>query len=92
MNEFWSLTIYDTNTELIANPYARYSIGSNKGVRYNKDGSLDVYVQRTPPPGHETNWLVSPSSGQFLIAMRLYGPKHSVLNGTYRYPTIQRVG
>ena len=33
---FWSLTIYDTNTELIANPFAKYSIGSNKGVKYNK--------------------------------------------------------
>jgi hypothetical protein len=89
---FWSLTIYDTNTELIANPYDHYSIGSNKGVEYNKDGSLDVYVQPTPPPGHERNWLVSPSSGQFLIAMRLYGPKQSVLDGSFRYPTIQRVG
>jgi hypothetical protein len=89
---FWSLTVYDTSTELIANPFSKYSIGSNKGVEYNRDGSLDVYVQRTPPPGPETNWLVSPSSGQFLIALRLYGPKRPVLNGSYSYPTIVRVG
>ena len=51
-----------------------------------------MYIQRTPPPGHETNWLVSPPSGQFLIALRLYGPKQPVLNGSYSYPQIVRVG
>ena len=88
---YWSLTIYNLQTELIANPYNKYSVGSNKGIKYNKDGSLDVYIQQVPAAGHEANWLPAPPNTPFLIAMRLYGPKRSVLNGTYRYPTIQRV-
>jgi hypothetical protein len=89
---FWSLTVYNIDTELIANPFDKYSIGSNRGVTYNKDGSLDVYVQPTPPTGHETNWLPSPPNTQFLLALRFYGPRRSVLDGTYKYPTIERVG
>jgi hypothetical protein len=89
---FWSLTVYNTSTELIPNAYNKYSVGSNKGIKFNQDGSLDIYVQQTPPAGHEANWLVSPSSGQFLLALRFYGPARSVLNGSYKYPTIERVG
>lgn len=89
---FWSLTVYNTSTELIPNAYDKYSVGSNKGIKLGRDGSLDIYVQQTPPAGHQANWLVSPSSGQFLLALRFYGPGHSVLNGNYKYPTIERVG
>ena len=88
---FWSMTVYNIQTWLIANNYGKYSIGSNKGVKYNKDGSLDVYVQPTPPAGHETNWLPDPPNTQFILITRMYGPKPSVVNGTYQYPSIQRV-
>jgi len=23
----------------------------------NADGSIDIYIQNTPPAGHESNWL-----------------------------------
>ena len=64
---------------------------SNKGIKYNRDGSLDLYVQPTPPAGHEANWLPDPPNTQFILILRMYGPGHSVLNGTYRYPTIERI-
>ena len=73
-------------------PYNKYSVGSNKGVTYNNDGSLDVYVQPRRRPDTRPTGSPTPPNSQFLIAMRLYGPKQSVLNGRYRYPTIQRVG
>ena len=91
VNQFWSLTVYNIQTWLIPNPYNKYSVGSNKGVKYNKDGSLDIYVQPTPPAGHESNWLPDPPNTQFILILRMYGPKRTVLNGTYHYPTIQRI-
>ena len=30
---FWSLTVYNIQTELIANQYNKYSVGSNKGIK-----------------------------------------------------------
>jgi hypothetical protein len=90
---FWSLTMYDQNFYLVPNKINRYEISNRTaGLKRNADGSLDVYVQSTPPAGHQSNWLPSPSSGPFEITMRLYGPKASALNGTYHYPPITRVG
>jgi hypothetical protein len=92
VKRFWSLTLYNIQTELIPNSYDKYSVGSNKGVKFNRDGSLDIYVQPTPPAGHDTNWLPDPPDTQFILILRMYGPSRTVLNGTYHYPTIQRLG
>jgi hypothetical protein len=90
---FWSLTMYDQNFYLVPNPINRYEISNRTaGLKRNADGSLDVYVQSTPPAGHQSNWLPSPASGQFEITMRMYGPKQSALRGTYHYPPITKVG
>jgi hypothetical protein len=53
-------------------------------------GSLDIYIQHDPPPGHESNWLPAPS-GSFSLSMRLYLPKASAIEGHYRYPTVRAV-
>jgi hypothetical protein len=90
---FWSLTMYNQDFYLVNNPIHRDEIGNlTKGVKYNANGSLTLYVQSTPPTGHKSNWLPSPSSGQFEMTLRLYGPKATALNGTYRYPPITKVG
>jgi hypothetical protein len=89
---FWSLTVYNLQTELIANHYGKYSVGSNTPLQHKKDGSVDIYVQPTPPAGHETNWLPDVPNTPMVLVLRMYGPKSNVLNGTYQYPTIERVG
>lgn len=88
---FWSLTIYDINSQLVPNPYNKYSVGSYSPLQYNKDGSLDIYVQPTPPAGRESNWLPSPANTTFVVPLRVYGPKQAVLDRTYHYPTIEHV-
>src|SRR5690606_24795830 len=45
VNAFWSLVLYDANHDFVDNPARRYSIGSKDPLRYNADGSLDIYVQ-----------------------------------------------
>jgi hypothetical protein len=61
-NAFWSLTMYDTDRYLVENPIHRYAIRDRTpGLRYNSDGSLDIYVSRTAPSGHESNWLPAPT-------------------------------
>jgi hypothetical protein len=70
----------------------RYSIGDRTpGLKYNKDGSLDIYIQHdSPRPDNESNWLPAPA-GDFSLNLRLYVPQDSVLNGEYQYPPVQRV-
>jgi hypothetical protein len=75
-NGFWSLTMYGLDFQLVDNAIDRYAIGDRTpGLEFNDDGSLDVYIQSTPPEGHESNWLPSPPEGIFRINYRIYLPQ-----------------
>jgi len=85
---FWSLTLYGADLFLFDNPAHRYAIRDlTPGLQTNPDGSLDIYIQQSPPPGHEPNWLPAPAGG-FVLEIRIYLPKPSVLDGTYRPPAV----
>jgi hypothetical protein len=90
---FWSLTVYNQQFFLVANPLNRYELASHTaGLEYNNDGSLDIYLQHARPAGHQSNWLPTPASGGFEATLRLYGPRRSALRDTYVYPPITRSG
>ncbi len=57
---FWSLTMTDVVGFMVNNPIDRYSVGSRSALVSNADGSIDIYIQRTAPAGHESNWLPAP--------------------------------
>lgn len=85
---FWSITMYSIPQRyLVSNPINRYSIGDrDKDLKYNQDGSLTLYLQASSPGADkETNWLPCPE-GKFNYIVRLYGPKASVTNGTWKQP------
>jgi hypothetical protein len=92
-NAFWSLTMYNNQDFLVANSINRYAISSHLGtLKYNPDGSLDIYIQNASPgPDNESNWLPAPSNGFHLI-LRMYWPQESALNGSWVPPAVQRVG
>src|SRR5205807_6963293 len=70
VNGFWSLTMYDDHFFLIENPLNRYSRSSKDDLQYNKDGSLDIYIQNEKPSGDKiSNWLPSPK-GHFNLMLR----------------------
>jgi hypothetical protein len=89
---FWSLTLYDDELHFAPNAIDRYAIGDRTaGLRYGKDGSLKIYVQRAAPPGAQrANWLPAPA-GKFRLYLRLYEPKPTAVNGTWTLPTVARV-
>lgn len=62
---FWSLTVYNNKSYLVDNPINRYSIRDRTpGLKYNNDGSLDLYIQNVIPKKDEvSNWLPSPPFG-----------------------------
>ena len=68
-NAFWSLTMSDAKNRFVANPINRYSVGDRSGLVSNADGSVDIYIQSSPPTGHESNWLPAPS-GNFILWQR----------------------
>jgi len=87
---FWSVTMYYSNHTFVSNSINRYEVSDHSGLVLNTNGSLDVYIQNTPPAGHESNWLPAPA-GDFLLFLRVYLPGPSVINGTYRPPPVTEV-
>jgi len=89
---FWSITMYDMDGFTVPNALNRYAIGDRDDIKYNEDGSLDIYMQHTSPGREkESNWLPTPAKGKLGITMRLYGPKESVLDGGWKPPYIEEV-
>jgi hypothetical protein len=92
VNAFWSVTMYDEAGFQVANPINRFAIGDRDDLKYNSDGSLDLYIQHDDPGGDKTsNWLPSPASGTLGLTMRLYAPKAQALDGRWNPPAIKRV-
>jgi hypothetical protein len=90
VHAFWSVTMYDAEGFQAANPLNRFAIGDRDALRYNPDGSLDLYLQHTSPgPDRDANWLPAPR-GPLGVTMRLYSPKASVLTGTWTPPAVRR--
>src|SRR6516164_3281250 len=87
---FWSLTMNDVVGYMVRNPIDRYSLGSRSDLAPNADDSIDIYIQRTAPAGHESNWLPAPS-GAFKLMLRAYLPGRAILDGEYHVPPVKRV-
>jgi hypothetical protein len=91
VNAFWSVTMYDDEGFQAANELSRFAIGDRDPLRYNADGSLDLYLQHANPgPDKVANWLPAPP-GPLGVTMRLYSPKASVLHGTWNPPAVKKV-
>jgi len=90
VDAFWSLTLYDETQFLVDNPIHRYTIGDRDELKYNPDGSLDIFIQRDRPAQRESNWLPA-GEGAFSLTMRLYMPKASFMNGQWKLPAVERI-
>ncbi|MGB0877484.1 MAG: DUF1254 domain-containing protein [Mycobacterium sp.] len=90
VDAFWSVTMYDEEGYQVANEINRFAIGDRDALRYNTDGSLDLYLQHTNPgPERESNWLPAPR-GPLGVTMRLYAPTRAVLDGAWTPPPVRR--
>lgn len=93
VNAFWSLTLYDAQRLLVANPLNRYLINSPMlaDLKRDPDGGITLYLQHQQPEDAKlANWLPAPN-GPFYVAGRLYWPKPEALDGQWQAPKVQRV-
>jgi hypothetical protein len=87
----WSISPYRDNF-YVKNALNRYGILSSMPLKFNADGSLDIYVQATSPGSdRESNWLPTPPSGQFNLTTRIYQPAAAMLDGTYKLPPVTKI-
>lgn len=92
---FWSITMYNGDYFFVDNPLNKYTVSPRNDLKYNADGSLDIYIQHeSPGKDKEANWLPAPKE-KFILMMRLYWPKElspSIIDGTWNPPAVKMVG
>jgi hypothetical protein len=89
---FWSVSVYDSDYDLVANPRSRFSLGSlDRNLRYDKDGGLTLYLQPDPPAKKAaSNWLPIPRA-PFNLFLRAYLPDLALQRQDYAPPPVTRV-
>jgi hypothetical protein len=92
VTEFWEIPIYDAQGYFVENELDRYSINSymlEEGLLHTDGNELVIYVQHEEPddPEQATNWLPAPEGGM-RFAARFYGPRWSVVDGSYDMPEV----
>jgi hypothetical protein len=65
---FWTLTLYNSAGELVANSLQRHGFTSQEIVRH-ADGNFDIVVSPRANPG---NWLPTGGIERYLLLLRLY--------------------
>lgn len=87
-SRWWSVTVYDDDGSLIANPADRFSFNSTEMTR-RPDGSFTMRISPAAQPG---NWIPISGSGSFFLLLRLYNAGPSLSNNLAgaRLPSITR--
>ena len=97
VDSFWSLSMYritaDGQLFFAENPINRYAIGDRTaGLKRGADRSLEIWMSRTEPTSNpNADWLPTPTDGKFVLILRAYLPKSSLLEGIYQVPAVQSV-
>ncbi|MCA0244817.1 MAG: DUF1254 domain-containing protein [Proteobacteria bacterium] len=78
--QFWSLNAYDKATAGFIREAAVVGLDSyNPRLQKNADGTVDLYLSPTPPPGRESNWIATAPGRPFFLMFRIYVPERAVL-------------
>ena len=92
--QFWSLTLYDTETRTMiknaSNDSARSGLDK---LKTNADGSVDLYFgpAGTAPAGFEANWIETMPGKGFYPMFRIYYPKAGLFDGTWKLADVELV-
>lgn len=89
-NAFWSLTMYNMDNFLVANPINRFAIGDRNELQKNPDGSIDIYIQKDDPGQMKgSNWLPAPAA-PFNLLLRIFWPQEAALDNCWIPPAVQK--
>ncbi len=80
---FWSVTVYNAKGYMEPNPQNAYSV-NNVTARRNADGSVTIHFGGDP---RSANYL--PIVPGWSYVARMYQPRQSVVDGTWKFPEAQ---
>jgi hypothetical protein len=96
VGQFWALTLYSENTR---RPYdnggtdIRSANLDNrmKDLRYNSDGSIDLYIGANAPAGYEKNYMKTVGNDGWFVYFRLYAPEQPFFDKTFKLGDFERI-
>jgi hypothetical protein len=91
--DFWSIVAYDpqTRSELQTGQPFPSRNSERDDLRYNHDGSVDIFFGPEPPDEYENNWIQTVAGKGWFILLRLYGPLEPWFDQSWRPGDIERV-
>jgi hypothetical protein len=91
VTQYWSVTVYNRETHTFIREAQRLGRSSQTPeLRWNKDGSADIYFGPAASPGKESNWIPTDRNGAFEVLARFYGPQKALFDKTWAMPDIER--
>ena len=77
---FWTLTLYDTKGQLVANTMQRYGFTSQEMIR-GADGAFEIRIASRSRAG---NWLPTGGIERYVLMLRLYDTPVGVATRTQK--------
>ncbi len=89
--DFWSVIVYSMKTKGFVEGVKRVGISSRDKdtLKFNDDGSVDIYFAPKAPKGLESNWI--PTGEDFFLLFRLYGPDKPLFEKTWVLDDVEKV-
>ena len=96
VGQFWALTLYSENTR---RPYDNggkeirsVNLDSRmKDLKYNSDGSVDLYIGAKAPDGYEKNFMKTVGHDGWFVYFRLYAPEQPFFDKTFKLSDFEMV-
>jgi hypothetical protein len=89
---FWSITLYDFETRShIQADSNNAALSSYDDLRYNDDGSVDLYFGPEAPDGFENNWVETIPGRGWWVWFRFYSPGEAFFDKSWTLPDFERV-
>lgn len=95
VGQFWGLTLYSESTR---RPYDNggtelrsANLDSRmKDLKYNGDGSVDLFIGPKAPAGYENNHLKTVGDDGWFVYFRLYAPEQPFFHKTFKLADFER--
>lgn len=92
VKNFWSVTVYHPETRsLLANGQEKPARNSYEDLRWNEDGSVDIYFGPQAPQGWESNWIKTLPGQGWSAIIRFYGPLETYFDKSWKPEDIVRL-
>jgi hypothetical protein len=89
---FWSVIAYNsTDGAWYKNQPKAGVASSDKGVKVNADGTIDIFFGPKAPAGQQANSIPTTPNTNYWLYFRFYGPKPAVFTKTWQLPDLEKV-